>query len=124
MINRDKRTDQEILDMITFLGLPEGSFWANTVESVSGLRKNFSKIWGSMQKSKPAVNAEANKDWVKKYKKIMEQRPDIRPGYDYIEFVNGPKVIETKFGDKNFKEVVEAELRRRKLIVSGVANET
>lgn len=61
MVTRDKRTWEEIKQVITY-AFDEDPFWFKTLQSAEGLRRNFDKIWAKMS---PVENKAV---WIKKNK--------------------------------------------------------
>jgi hypothetical protein len=91
--------------------------------AIYNIRKNYRKsilTWfkncsKNVQKSEDTSNsdkalAEKIYNFFKKH-----QRSDIELGYKYLEFKNGPSVVNVEFGDKEFRNICDRELRKRKL---------
>lgn len=56
---------------------------------------------------------EENERYAFKMVMNLPGRSDILLGTNYIEFINGPKCTHLEYSDKNFREQVEQELRKR-----------
>lgn len=122
MIEKDGHTEEEIRKVIEYListkskPSANGFCWANVVLSSQSLRNNFAKLWAEMSWIKN-ISGDQNLDeeMSKEIYKKFSQRNDICLGYNYIEFINGMTVAHIQFGDKNFKELVLNELKKRNL---------
>jgi hypothetical protein len=62
-------------------------------------------------------NAKEHKAYAEKIHELFKklQRSDIVLGFKYIEFINGMTVNHVEFGQKDFREQCDKELRKRKL---------
>lgn len=127
MMKTDGHSDVEIRKVIEYVvqtkNKPSGNgfCWANVILSPSALRSKFAQLWGEID-TKPVLPEMRHKEDERIASKIWEtlknKRVDIRLGYNYIEFINGPQdTVHLKFGEKDFREKCLEQLHNRNIKV-------
>ncbi len=117
-----KRTcEQEVKEVLDYIQAchdnPKANkFWATNIQSANSLDNNFSKILAEMKNTNINPEKENEKLAAKVWDKCKNRTEnDVRLYAKAIEFINGPSSAYLKFDQKDFREQVRLELKKRNI---------
>lgn len=120
MMEKDGHSEEDIRKVIDYVistndkPSSNGFKWCTVILSAAKIRKHFAQLWGEIQQNQ-STSPESIKKLINKLKIKYGLRNDISFGHDYIEFINGMTSAYLKTDDKNFKEKVNKQLKKRGL---------
>lgn len=120
MMEKDGHSEEDIRKVMNYVVSTKdkistnGFKWCTVVLSAAKLRKHFVQLWGEIDQNQTA-SPNHNEQLTDAIKDKYFMRRDILFGHNYIEFDNQMTCENIKFEDKNFKEKVNKQLKKRGL---------